>query len=422
MNAQAPSTDVASALAGLARTDRGRLLSILMAILGDLQLAEDSLQDAFESALSHWQRNGVPSNPAAWLMQTSKRKAIDRVRRTANFKSKSTEIAHLIELENRAEEDEPEEAIRDERLKLIFTCCHPALDRKTAVALTLRSVCGLTTVEIARAFLDSPDAMAQRLVRARHKIARAGIRYEVPQPHYWPERIENVLAVIYLIFNEGYASGSDDYIRHELCDEAIRLSRTLDTLCPHQAEVEGLLALMMLHHARAATRLDVDGCTLSLEDQDRGLWNRDAIEEGVSLVEKALRRGKPGPYQLQAAISALHAEAPTFAETDWRQIALLYTGLMEISPNPVYALNRIVALSYIEGPAIALKMLQPIAPMLGHYQPFHALHADLLARIGRTDEARAAYGQAIGLSASPSERLFLIRRAERLSGSVPSGS
>jgi RNA polymerase sigma-70 factor (ECF subfamily) len=405
---------VTAAIEAIARGDRGRLLSNLICELRDFQLAEDSLQDALESSLVHWSRNGLPASPLGWLTQTAKRKAIDRIRRAANFRTKSVELSHLIALENQSSEESGEDPIMDERLKLIFTCCHPALDRKTCVALTLRSVCGLKTEEIADAYLDGHDAMAQRLVRARHKIAKAGIAYEVPGPEGWPERLESVLAVIYLIFNEGYASGGDSHIRTELCEEAIRLDRMLDQLCPGEPEVEGLLALMLLHHARRRARLDPEGQLVSLEMQDRGLWDPLALEEGLRLVENALRRGSPGPYQLQAAIIAVHSHAPSFAETDWIEIAALYQMLTRTSDNPVFELNRIVAVSYADSPDRALAMLGPLAQALSQYQPFHAVMADLLARTGRSEEARAAYRSAIALSQSTAERLFLAARMEAL--------
>ncbi|MGK9053240.1 RNA polymerase sigma factor [Neorhizobium petrolearium] len=407
MGASPAGAPVAEAIDRIARQDGGRLLSNLVGSLRDLQLAEDSLQDALESALVHWNRNGLPASPAAWLMQVARRKAIDRLRRSANFRAKSAEIAHLIEMEKQsAAADEPDQ-IGDERLKLIFACCHPALDRKTCVALTLRSVCGLKTEEIADAFLDGHEAMAQRLVRARHKIAKAGIAYEVPGQDGWATRLESVLAVIYLIFNEGYASGGDRHIRADLCDEAIRLGRLLTELQPGEPEIEGLLSLMLLHHARRAARIGAAGEILTLETQDRSLWDRAGIREGVALVERALQRGRPGAYQLQAAIIAVHAETPSFAETDWQQIALLYGELARTADNPVYELNRIVALSYVEGPVAALARLRPIAMALVQYQPFYAVQADLFARAGQPDQARLAYRRAIDLSQSDSERRFL---------------
>jgi RNA polymerase sigma-70 factor (ECF subfamily) len=405
---------VAAAIDRIARLDGGRLLSNLVGAIRNFQLAEDSLQDALESALIHWNRNGLPAAPNAWLMQTAKRKAIDRLRRSANFRSKSAEIAHLIEMENASVMDDDPDPFGDERLKLIFTCCHPALDRKTCVALTLRSVCGLKTEEIADAFLDGHEAMAQRLVRARHKIAAAAIAYEVPGPDDWTERLESVLAVVYLIFNEGYASGGDSHIRSDLCEEAIRLGRLLALLRPNEGEIEGLLALMLLHHARRDARLGAKGEILSLEDQDRSLWQRTEIAEGIAILERALRHGRPGPYQLQAAIIAVHAEAASFAETNWAEIALLYRELSRTANNPVYELNRIVALSYVEGPNAALGLLQPIAQALVQYQPFYAVQADLLVRTGQIGAARLAYQTAVRLSQSDAERLFLARKMEML--------
>ena len=405
--------DISRAIDALMRRDGGRLLSNLVGSIRDFQLAEDSLQDALESALVHWTRNGLPRSPPAWIMQAARRKAIDRLRRSANFRAKSDEIAHLMEMETRSGESEVEEPIKDERLKLIFTCCHPALEQKTRVALTLRSVCGLKTDEIADAFLDGHDAMAQRLVRARHKITAAGIPFEVPSPEGWSQRLESVLAVIYLIFNEGYASSGGDHIRIDLCEEAIRLGRILNDLKPKEPEVEGLLALMLLHHARHAARLDADGAIVSLEDQDRALWNRGEIAEGGSMVELALKRGRPGPYQLQAAIVAIHADSPSFEETDWEEIALLYGVLCRLSPNPVFELNRIVAISYDEGPEPALARLAAIAPMLTQYQPFHAVQADLLARLGRKEEARLSYQLAHDLSQTEAERLYFRKKLQR---------
>lgn len=392
------------------RDDSGRLLASLIAHLRDFQLAEDSLQDALESALVHWQRNGLPRVPAAWLLKTARRKAIDRIRRAANFRSKQDEYAYLLELEGDADPAEDVEPIPDERLRLIFTCCHPALDKITRVALTLRTLGGLTTPEIARAFVVGEDAMAQRLVRARHKITKAGIPYEVPDADSWGDRLDGVLTVIYLIFNAGYSASSDSYIRVDLCDEAIRLVRVVDELCPKQAEVEGLLALMLLHHSRASARVGNKGEFISLEGQDRSLWDKCAISEGVSLLGTALRRGKPGPYQLQAAISAIHAEANSLAETDWQEIVLVYATLEQMQPNSIFKLNRIVAMSYAHSLAAALGELATIADALKNYQPFHATHADILRRQGDVEAAAIAYGHAIRLSDNSAERDFLMAR------------
>jgi RNA polymerase sigma-70 factor (ECF subfamily) len=409
------SSPVADEIERIARDDGGRLLSCLIAILRDFQLAEDSLQDAMESALVHWQRSGMPTSPSAWLMRTARRKAIDRIRRAANFRSKSAQLAALIALDEEPQPAAEDEApIADERLKLIFTCCHPALDHTTSVALTLRSICGLKTEEIARAYLVSADSMAQRLVRARHKIARAGIAYEVPGPDGWGVRLEAVLAVVYLIFNEGYAASSDRHLRVDLCDEAIRLCRILVALVPHEPEIEGLLALMLLHHSRAGTRLGTLGEIVTLEHQDRSQWNAQFIKEGAGLLVKALRRGRPGSYQLQAAIAAVHAEAESFARTDWQEIALIYDALIAVQPNPVFELNRIVALSYAEGPAAALNRLRIVEAALASYQPYHAVRADILARLGDVEKARQAFETAIQLSGTDEERNYLAGRRDEL--------
>lgn len=405
---------VTEAVEHVVRHDGGRLLSLLIAVLRDFQLAEDSLQDAVESALLHWQRAGVPHSPSAWLMRTARRKAIDRLRRAANFHAKSAELAELIALDNGADEPGDGEVIADERLKLIFTCCHPALDQQTCVALTLRSICGLRTEEIARAYLVSPDSMAQRLVRARHKIARAGIPYAVPGPDDWPARLEALRVVIYLIFNAGYASASDAYLRVDLCEEAIRLCRILDALIPHDAEIEGLLSLMLLHRSRFATRIGALGEIVALEEQDRSQWDRAAIDEGTALLVRALRRGRPGAYQLQAAIAAVHAEAESFAETDWQEIALIYDALITVQPNPVFELNRIVALSYAEGAVSAIARLASLGTVLAGYQPYHAVRADLLVRLEQVAPAREAFDAAIRLSTSDAERRHLIKRRDRL--------
>ena len=405
---------VAAAIDRLVRQDGGRLMSALVGRLRDFQLAEDSLQDALESALVHWGRHGLPSLPAAWLMRTAQRKAIDRLRRAANFRAKSAAVAHLMAMDREPDEPEAEEPIADDRLKLIFTCCHPALDRQTSVALTLRSICGLTTEEIARAFVVAPAAMAQRLVRARHKITKAGIAYAVPPPADWPARLDAVLAVIYLTFNEGYAASSDQPLRADLCDEAIRLGGILMALCPGQPEVEGLMALMRLHDARRATRLGALGEIVPLDAQQRTGWDRAGIEEATALLDAAMARRQPGPYQLQAAIAALHAGATSFADTDWRQIAMLYDRLLALSPNPVYALNCAVALSYVDGPERALQPLAALEILLADYQPFHAGRADVLARAGDRAAAAAAYRRAIDLSGTEAERRFLRERLGRL--------
>ena len=405
-----------TAIAALMRQDGGRLLASLVANLRNFQLAEDSLQDALESALHHWTRNGLPTAPSGWLMRTARRKALDRLRRNANFQAKSPQIALQEEI-IRADQDADEaQVIGDDRLRLIFTCCHPSLDRLTSVALTLRSVAGLSTEEIARVFVVSGDAMAQRLVRARHKIAHAGIPYELPTAEQLPERLEAVLTVIYLMFTEGHSSSDGQLYRPQLCEEAIRLCSLLSHLLPNEPEVEGLTALMLLHTARNETRLTSAGEMVALADQDRTRWNPDRIAQGIALTQRALRQGRPGPYQLQAAIAAIHCESPSFEATDWHQIVLIYEALFFMRPNPVLELNRIVAISYCRGPAAALAVLETVSQPLAGYQPYYAVRADLLSRTGKTDAAIAAFNRAIELSKSEAERLFLRSRADGLSG------
>jgi RNA polymerase sigma-70 factor (ECF subfamily) len=403
---------IRTAIADLVRGDGGRLLSSLVANLRDFQLAEDSLQEALESALVHWKRSGLPTRPSAWLMRTARRKALDRLRRAANFRSKSAQITLAEEIIRADQDIGEEEAISDDRLRLIFTCCHPALDSLTSVALTLRSVAGLTTEEIAQAFLVSNDAMAQRLVRARHKIAQANIPFEVPRPEAMPERLDAVLTVIYLIFTEGHSANDGQLFRTDLCEEAIRLATILAGLLPDQPEIEGLTALMLLHAARAGTRLTDAGEMVSLEDQDRSRWDKERIAAGLELVQRALARRSVGQYQLQAAIAALHAESPSFSETDWAQIALLYAGLFAIRPNPVFELNRIVAVSYSQSAEVALAALDGLALPLSGYQPYYAVRADLLVRLGDREAAGRAYQRAIELSSSAAERRFLKRKAD----------
>lgn len=398
---------IAEAIARVSRVDGGRLLSCLIADLGDFGLAEDSIQDAYESALIHWQRNGLPRNPQGWLVQTARRKAIDRLRRVANFNSKKDEYGALALLSAQDEALEEDFEIPDERLRLIFTCCHPALERTTSVALTLRTLCGLTTSEIAKAFVVKDEAMAQRLVRARQKITKAGIPYKVPEKDDWDDRLHIVLNVLYLIFNAGYSSSTTEYIRHDLCEEAIRLARVVLQLCPDEPEIEGLLALMRLSHSRSAARLNTAGEMFPLEDQDRELWDEVAIAEGQLLLEAALSRRKPGPYQLQAAIAAVHATAETFDDTDWAQIALLYAALLDMQPNPVVDLNRIVALSYAQSAEKALSQLGELAKALDNYQPYHAAHADILRRSGNLANAQRAYERAIQLSENAAEQKLL---------------
>jgi RNA polymerase sigma-70 factor, ECF subfamily len=404
---------VHEAVTSAAREHSGRLLALLIRDLRDFHLAEDCLQDALESAVVHWTRSGLPASVPAWLLQTARRKAIDRIRRVQNFERLSTEYAVLLELDQAGTEYEEPELIPDERLRLIFTCCHPALDEKTRIALTLRTLCGLTTSEIARAFVDTEDAMAQRLVRARHKIKKAGIPFELPRAELWAERVNAILSVIYLVFNEGYAASTGQHsVRTDLCEEAIRLGRMMVQLRPNEAEIEGLLALMLLNHSRRKGRSSPVEGLIPLERQDRTLWDHALINEATPLLERALRRRRPGVYQLQAAISAIHAEAPSHSETRWNEIVLIYDGMHALSANPVYLLNRAVALSFAEGPQIALDALSAINGPLDGYQPLHAANADFLRRLGRNEEARHAYTRAIALSSNDNERAFLQSRMD----------
>ena len=403
------------AIEALARADTGRLLGALLRDTRDFQLAEDCLQEALESALVHWSRNGLPAAPTDWVLQTARRKAIDRFRRARNFSRKAEEYGLLIELDQQTmDADEPAD-IPDERLRLVFTCCHPTLDAKTRVALTLRTLCGLTTREIARAYLDGTETMAQRLVRARHKITKAGIPFEIPEPEHWAERLGSVLSVIYLTFNEGYsATAGSSLLRTDLCQEAIRMGRLMLELVPGDAECEGLLALMLLNHSRARARMDSQGRMIALDAQDRSLWNRDEIAEASDLLDRALKRARPGLFQLQAAVSALHAQAPSHAKTGWAEIVLLYEAMHCLSANPVYLLNRAVALSYAAGAEDALLALTELEAALSGYQPFHAAKADFLRRMNRFDAARLSYQCAIDLSDNESEKTFLQSRMASL--------
>lgn len=398
------------------REQWGRILASLVKSVGDLQLAEDSLQDAVVSAMGHWQTNGLPDSPAAWLLTAARRKAIDRLRRDRSFASRQDEIAYLAELENQAHGDEAD-VIPDKRLEMIFTCCHPALAEKTRVALTLRTLGGLTTEEIAHAFLDRPDAMAQRLVRAKRKISLAGIPYKIPDAEVLPERIASVLSVIYLIFNEGYAATAGDRLtRTDLIEEAIRLARIVRQLMPDDAEVGGLLALMLLHDARRTARTGKRGELVPLERQNRARWDKAKIAEGAAILEQVLPRQRPGPYQLQAAISALHAQSPSWQATDWPQIEALYQLLYAIQPSPVIRINQAVVVSYARSPETALAMLDEAASggSLDAYQPYFAARADVLARAGRTQEARQCLATAIDLSDNTLEKTFLSDKAASL--------
>ncbi|MDA0707555.1 MAG: RNA polymerase sigma factor [Proteobacteria bacterium] len=399
------------AIHNIVREERGHLLSQLITILQDINLAEDALQDAVVSALVHWRKNGLPKIPKAWLLTTAKHKAIDRIRRDKNFHTKKDQYQFLLELQN---EDEPKESdfdIPDERLRLIFTCCHPSLDDKTSVALTLQLLGGLSINEIAKAFLLKPETMAQRLVRGKAKIRHAAIPYHIPERDVFKERLNAVLTVLYLIFNEGYsATTGKKHIRIELCHEAIRLARILYSLCPREAEVQALLALMLLHDARRTARFNSQGDFIPLEEQDRNLWNKTQIKDGTTLVQNALKAGKIGSYKVQAAISALHSEASSYTETKWPEIVLLYDELYKINPTPVIKLNRLVALSYVKSVKDTLIDLDILESEFKDYQPFYAVKADFLFRSENFIDARSYFLMAIKLSGNLKEREFLKRR------------
>ena len=399
------------------------MLATLIRLVGDFELAEEGAQEAFAAALERWPVIGLPANPRAWLVNTGRHKAIDRLRRKVALRGKLKLLLAEAEIENQASPDAvAEDEIADDRLRLVFTCCHPALSIEARIALTLKIVCGLETPAIARAFFTSEETMAQRLVRAKAKIRDAGIPYEVPPKAELVQRLAGVLAVVYLVFTEGYApSAVEVTTRPDLCGEAIRLARLVDRLLPDQAEVEGLLALMLLHGARLDGRAGADGELLLLEEQDRSLWDRVAIEEGRALVARALsRKVLPGPYAVQAAIAALHAEAPNFAATDWPQIAGLYQVLLRLQPSAVVELNAAAALSMVEGPSRALDLIDAIVARgeLASYYLLPAARADLLWRLGREEEAEATFSQAIDLARLEPERQLLRRRIARLRGGV----
>jgi RNA polymerase sigma-70 factor (ECF subfamily) len=390
----------------------GPVLATLIRWTGDWDLAEECVQDAFAQALEKWPRDGVPRRPGGWLTTAARNRSTDRLRRRATEAGKLREVASMAA----PTDDDPDDdsGISDDLLRLVFTCCHPALTLEARVALTLRTIAGLTTAEIARAFLVPEATMAKRLVRAKHKIQHARIPYRVPPAHLLPERLGGVLGVLYLLFSEGYAATSGELIRAQMCAEAIRLARTLTRLMPDEPEATGLLALMLLHDGRRGARMDDAGELVLLADQDRSLWDRERIDEGVRLLEGALRRRQPGSYQVQAAIAACHAPAATVGDTDWAEIAQLYGQLALLTPSPVVRLNRAVAVSMADGPAAGLALVDELAGELPDYHLLAATRADLLRRLDRTGEAADAYREALRLAGTGTERRYLERRLAEL--------
>jgi RNA polymerase sigma-70 factor, ECF subfamily len=404
-------------LDSLYRAESRRILATLIRLLGDFDLAEEAMHEAFAAALSLWQSSGVPDNPRPWLISTARFKAIDTLRRRARFDASQSELVRYHEAQwNSAEGDNEEDSVEDDRLRLILTCCHPSLPPEARVALTLREVCGLTTEEIAKAFLITPRTLAQRMVRAKAKIRDTPIRYEVPSAQELPERLDAVLQVIYLVFNEGYSTRAGwEVMRAELTGEAIRLGRLLSELLP-EPEVIGLLSLMLLHESRHAARTSPSGDLILLENQDRSLWNRDQIAEGLSLVQEALKSHRFGSYTLQAAIAAVHAEAESADVTDWRQIVALHNRLVRIQPSPVVKLNRAVAIAMRDGPEIGLERIDEVLAHgeLENYYLAHSARADMCRRLGRTAEARSSFEKALALTQQEPERKFLLERLLQL--------
>jgi RNA polymerase sigma-70 factor (ECF subfamily) len=414
------STDVRAAVDAAFRDEWGRVVATLIRTTGDWDLAEECAQDAFAMALQRWPRDGIPGRPGAWLTTAARNRAIDVLRRKAVGAAKLREVAAMTPSPEPGPGYETDHSgVPDDRLRLMFTCCHPALSLEARVALTLRTLAGLTTAEIARAFLASEPTMAKRLVRAKQKIQHAGIPYRVPPAHLLPERTPGVLGVLYLLFNEGYsATAGSDLVRQNLSAEAIRLARVLARLMPDEPETSGLLALMLLHDARRSARLDAHGDLVTLEDQDRGMWDAAEISEGVSLLEGALRRGRPGPYQVQAAIAACHATAPSADRTDWAEIAALYGELLKFLPTPVVELNHAVAVGMARGPEAGLPLVEALeaSGRLAGYHLLPATRADFLRRLGRRPEAAAAYAEALELTSTHAERRYLSRRLAETSG------